>query len=106
MSATFGPTVMTTSSKATPTEVSCANIEDMRKPADPDRLLTVEDMERYTGRKASTIRVDVTRRPETLPPRWHIPGTRLVRWRLGDVVEWMRENSKPVARKKRSKGNA
>jgi predicted DNA-binding transcriptional regulator AlpA len=36
-----------------------------------------------------TIRVDVSRRPETLPPRLVMPGSNRVIWAESDVNEWL-----------------
>lgn len=41
------------------------------------------------GRAESTIRVDVSRRPETLPPRLVIPGSSKVMWLEEDVLAWI-----------------
>ena len=40
-------------------------------------------------RAESTIRVDVSRRPETLPPRLVIPGSSKVMWLESDVLTWI-----------------
>ncbi|HET8870495.1 MAG TPA: hypothetical protein VFM48_08620 [Aquabacterium sp.] len=66
-----------------------------------DRLLTLEELVPYTGRKLSTLRVDVSRRPETLPARWQVPGTRKCLWRLRDVLAWMEDNSQPAPKRKK-----
>jgi hypothetical protein len=48
-----------------------------------------EELGRLIGRSTKTIKVDASRKPETLPPRFEIPGTRLLRWRVVDVRRWM-----------------
>ena len=53
------------------------------------QLMTVEDLARVLRRSVSTIRSDVTRRPETLPPRVLVPGGRRVLWRAEDVEAWV-----------------
>lgn len=40
-------------------------------------------------RSLSTIKVDARRRPESLPPRLHIPGSAKLLWLEPDVVEWL-----------------
>lgn len=58
---------------------------------------TLEDLEtidasylgKLIGRSTKSIMVDVSQRPETLPPRLVIPGSRKVLWRVVDVREWM-----------------
>lgn len=56
-----------------------------------DDLLTVEEVAAMLGLKASTLRRDVTRRPETLPPRVVFPNSRRVRFRRGDVTKWINQ---------------
>ena len=41
------------------------------------------------GRSTKSIRLDSSRRPETLPPKFVVPGCRLLRWRTSDVRAWM-----------------
>ena len=57
-----------------------------------DRLLTVDDIAHILRRSPKTVRADVTRRPETLPPRVHVPGGRKVLWRVQDVESWLERN--------------
>ena len=40
-------------------------------------------------RSVNTIRVDASRRPESLPPRLMIPGTRSLLWVESDVLDWL-----------------
>lgn len=53
--------------------------------------LDIEQLAAILKRSPHTVRSDVTRRPETLPPRIKIPGTRRVLWRKEDVERWMSE---------------
>ena len=55
------------------------------------KMMTAEDLAPILGRAASTIKVDVRRRPHTLPPRFKIPGSNRVRWLEADVLEWVRK---------------
>lgn len=64
------------------TQVSNAVIDEMQ-------LIGAEVLGRLLGRPAKSIRVDIHRRPETLPPRFVIPGTRKLLWRTSDVKRWM-----------------
>lgn len=41
------------------------------------------------GRSTKSIQVDVSRKPDTLPPRFIVPGNAKVRWRICDVRAWM-----------------
>lgn len=53
------------------------------------KTMTAEDLAPLLGRAASTIKTDVRRRPETLPPRLKIPGSNRVLWLEADVHEWL-----------------
>lgn len=55
------------------------------------KTLRAEDLAKLIGRAASTIKTDVRRRPETLPPRLRIPGSNRVLWLESDVAEWLRK---------------
>lgn len=54
-------------------------------------LLDIVDLARILRRSVNTVRSDVTRRPETLPPRVRVPGGRKVLWRAQDVAAWLEE---------------
>lgn len=54
-----------------------------------DRLLDVKDVAFMLGRSPETIRKDLRRRPDAVPPRIRLPGTRLLRWRAIDVETWL-----------------
>jgi predicted DNA-binding transcriptional regulator AlpA len=56
------------------------------------RLLEIDDIAALLGRSAETIRKDIRRNPMAVPPRLHIPGTRLLRWRECDVKAWRTEH--------------
>lgn len=53
------------------------------------KTLTPEDLAQLLHRKAETIKVDVRRRPHTLPPRLRIPGSTKLLWLEADVVAWI-----------------
>ncbi len=55
------------------------------------QLLDIDDLSALLKRSAETIRKDLIRNPLAVPPRLHIPGTRLLRWRESDVVAWLDE---------------
>ena len=57
--------------------------------ADCNRLLDLQELASLLGRSVETIRKDLRRRPEAVPPRLLLPGTRLLRWRLVDVTDWL-----------------
>ena len=53
------------------------------------KLLQTKDLARLLHKTQRTIEVDVTRRPESLPPRLLIPGSRTVLWLEADVFAWL-----------------
>ena len=65
------------------------------------RLLDVDDLAALLGRSAQTIRHDLKRNPMAVPPRLHVPGTRLLRWRPSDVQAWIDECAVHRRRKRR-----
>jgi predicted DNA-binding transcriptional regulator AlpA len=52
-------------------------------------LLDIQELAELLGRSPETIKKDLKRNPLAVPPRLHIPGTRLLRWRLVDVEAWL-----------------
>ena len=55
----------------------------------PIKMVGIDYLVPLLGRAASTIRVDVSRRPETLPPRLIIPGSAKVQWIESIVLDWI-----------------
>jgi len=47
------------------------------------------ELGKLLGRATSSIQVAVSKYPDTLPPTFKVPGTRLVKWRKKDVRDWM-----------------
>ena len=60
-----------------------------RPRADKHRLLDIQELALLLGRSAETIRKDLRRRPDAVPQRLQLSGTRLLRWRLVDVTTWL-----------------
>ena len=58
------------------------------------RMLRAEDLAPLLGRAVSTIKTDVRRRPQTLPPRFKIPGSNRVMWLEADVLAWIEAQRK------------
>ena len=58
------------------------------------RMLRAEDLAPLLGRAVTTIKTDVRRRPETLPPRFKIPGSNRVMWLEADVLAWIEAQRK------------
>ena len=52
-------------------------------------LLDLNDLASLLGRSPETIKKDMLRNHLAVPPRLHIPGTRLLRWRQVDVTAWL-----------------
>lgn len=52
-------------------------------------LLTIVDVARLLGRSPATLKSDLLRNPQAVPPRVQLPGTRLLRWREADVEAWL-----------------
>lgn len=61
-------------------------------------LLTLEDLAAILGRSPETIRRDLRRNPDAVPPRLQLPGTRLLRWRAVDVEAWLARHTHEGAR--------
>ena len=56
---------------------------------DDDELLTIAELAPLLGLAVATLRSDVSRRPQVLPPRVIFPCSRRVVWRRGDVRKWI-----------------
>lgn len=61
----------------------------LRNDDDPARLIDIDELAKLLNRSKNTVRVDITRRPHTLPPQIKLPGSRMIRWRLKDVRDWI-----------------
>ena len=53
------------------------------------KLIDLHELGELLGRSPETIKKDLVRNPLAVPPRLHIPGTRLQRWRASDVDAWL-----------------
>ena len=51
--------------------------------------LTIEDLAHILKKSVRTIKNDVSRAPERLPPRLKIPGSDKVLWRANTVRDWL-----------------
>jgi len=61
------------------------------------KLHTIDEVAQLLHKKKSTIYKDLTRRPESLPPRHFLPFNRKVLFK--DVFEWMARGQKGKRRK-------
>lgn len=61
------------------------------------QLLTLDELAQMLGRSPDTIKKDMRRNPDAVPPRLVLPHTRLLRWRLCDVDAWLEQFVQVVA---------
>ena len=54
------------------------------------KTLTPEDLAPILGRAVTTIKTDARRKPESLPPRLRIPGSKKLLWLQSDVEAWLK----------------
>lgn len=59
----------------------------------PIPLLDLKALACLLGRSPETIRRDLRRNPDAVPPRLQLPGTRLLRWREADVARWLDQHA-------------
>lgn len=52
-------------------------------------VMTLEDLAALLQLHIHTLRADLSRRPESLPPRLYLPGRSSVRFLAADVVAWL-----------------
>ena len=71
---------------------------DAKAPVQTIPLLTLDELAAILGRSPETIRKDIRRNPDAVPPRLQLPGTRLLRWRASDVDAWLAVNVQKGAR--------
>jgi len=55
-------------------------------------LLTVDQLSAFLQKSVASIRSDVTRNPQALPPICRLPGTKRLLWRVEDVEAWLEEH--------------
>jgi hypothetical protein len=54
-----------------------------------DDLLSIDDLARILHKSPASIRSDICRNLESLPPVCRLPGTKRLLWRRSDVSEWI-----------------
>jgi len=57
------------------------------------RMLTVDDLSAILSKSIHSVRSDVHRNPDSLPPLTPLPGTRRLLWHPDDVDAWLRRHS-------------
>ena len=60
------------------------------------KLLDLSELSEVLGRSPETIKKDLKRNPDAVPPRLQLPGTRLLRWRAVDVNTWLGQYAQPT----------
>jgi predicted DNA-binding transcriptional regulator AlpA len=53
--------------------------------------LDIWELSELLGRAPETIRKQLRSDPQRIPPRMHIPGTRMLRWKASEVEAWLEE---------------
>ena len=74
------------------------HLSDAKAPVQTLPLLTLNELADILGRSPETIRKDIRRNLDAVPPRLKLPGTRLLRWRASDVDVWLALNVQKGAR--------
>lgn len=69
-----------------------------------DRLLDANDMALLIKKSVLTIKRDVNRCPESLPPRTIRPGSKILLWRQSDFDRWIASLPTASEAKKRGPG--
>ena len=67
------------------------------------KTIRIADLALILHRTERTIAEDVSRRPESLPPRLLIPNSKTVLWRMIDVEKWLEDRvQKPIGRPRKA----
>lgn len=61
----------------------------MQLQAQDQTLLRVEDLAQRLHKSVASIRSDISRNPNALPPLCRLPGTKRLLWREEDVSRWL-----------------
>jgi predicted DNA-binding transcriptional regulator AlpA len=61
----------------------------MRSVDDLPPVMTIKDLADFLRLHEHTVRADLTRRPNSLPPRMYLPGRRSVRFSKQAVIAWL-----------------
>ncbi|CAZ87340.1 conserved hypothetical protein [Thiomonas arsenitoxydans] len=60
------------------------------------KLLDLDELAQMLRRSPETIKKDLRRNPDAVPPRLMLPHTRLLRWRAVDVDAWLGQYVQPA----------
>ena len=64
---------------------------------DLPEVVTIDDIAKLLRLHVNTVRADLHRRPDSLPPRIRLPGRRTVRFLKADVLTWLNTHRTPKA---------
>lgn len=56
-----------------------------------EKYLDIYELIEMLGKSPVAIRKALKNNKRTVPPRIHIPGTKMLRWRKSDVDVWLEE---------------
>jgi predicted DNA-binding transcriptional regulator AlpA len=56
--------------------------------------LDIDELAELLAVRPETIRRNLKHNPERVPPRMHLPGTKMLRWREHEVKLWLDEQRK------------
>lgn len=60
------------------------------------KYLDIDELAKLLGKSHATIRRNLRESPRRVPPKMHIPGTKMLRWRLVEVEIWLEEQRLPT----------
>lgn len=60
----------------------------------------VEELAAMVHRAVPSIKSDLIRKPESLPPRVKMPGSKKLLWLKSDVIEWLHQCREEPQKKK------
>jgi len=63
----------------------------LRKPIAMPNYLDIDELAELLGISSATIRRNLRLAARNVPPKMHIPGTKMLRWRRADVEVWLEE---------------
>lgn len=55
------------------------------------KYLDIEELSNLLGLAAKTIRKKLRETPYLIPPKMHIPNSKMLRWRAHEVEIWLNE---------------
>lgn len=63
------------------------------------KIIGPDELAAILHRKVTTLKVDCCRKPDSLPPRLRIPGSKKMLWLESDVIVWLENLRDPMPRK-------